>query len=119
MADSGGLGLTGGLVDVGNLYDCFLGIHQDLVDDTILDRYSEVRRQKYLDIVDPVSSENLRRLMQDAEAADKDALFQKLRDAKSDPSLSMKLNEVGNQGTDPGPTQTLLTVLSGSVEYYA
>ncbi|KAH7137037.1 putative monooxygenase [Dactylonectria estremocensis] len=89
----GGLGLTGGLVDVGNLYDCFLGIHQELVDDTILDRYSEVRRQKYLDIIDPVSSENLRRLTQDAEAADKDALFQKLRDAKSDPSLSMKLNE--------------------------
>ncbi|KAM5360111.1 hypothetical protein ACJZ2D_013970 [Fusarium nematophilum] len=89
----GGLGLTGGLVDVGNLYDCLLGIHQDLATEAILDRYSAVRRQKYLGIIDPVSSENLRRLKQDSEAADKDSLFEMLRKAKSDRALSVKLNE--------------------------
>ncbi len=60
----GGLGLTGGIVDVGGLYDCLAGIFEGKVDDPsfILDKYSEVRRQKYLDIIDPVSSENIVRL---------------------------------------------------------
>lgn len=65
MADtprSGGLGLTGGIVDVGGLYDCLVGIWSGKADADILDVYDSVRREKYSSFVDPISSENLRRL---------------------------------------------------------
>lgn len=88
---SGGLGLTGGLVDVGNLFDCLNGIHQGLADDSILDRYNEVRREKYLNIIDPVSSQNLRHLLQDPDVALKeDPLFQNM-DMLKDPEAVAKL----------------------------
>lgn len=83
---SGGLGLTGGLVDVGNLYDCLVGVHLGLADDTILDRYSEVRRDKYFGFVDPVSSANLRRLTQThEEAVANDEFFKMCAQIKNDP----------------------------------
>ncbi|KAF9871486.1 FAD binding domain-containing protein [Colletotrichum karsti] len=58
----GGLGLTGGIVDVGGLYECLSGIFLGKADESILDVYDEVRRRKYREIVDPVSSENFRRI---------------------------------------------------------
>lgn len=58
----GGLGLTGGIVDIGGLYDCLVGIHEGVADDAILDKYSEIRRQKYNEIVNPISSDNLLRM---------------------------------------------------------
>ena len=58
----GGMGLTGGIVDIGGLYDCLAGIYDGVADDKILDLYSEVRRQKYNDIVNPVSTGNIIRL---------------------------------------------------------
>ena len=66
----GGLGLTGGIVDVGGLYDCLAGIHEGKAEASILDTYSEIRRQKYKEIVDPISQDNIRRLYdQDADTA--------------------------------------------------
>jgi 2-polyprenyl-6-methoxyphenol hydroxylase-like FAD-dependent oxidoreductase len=92
ILSSGGLGLTGGLVDVGNLYDCLVGIHLGLADDTILDRYSEVRRDKYLNFVDPVSSSNLRRLAQTPEeAVAKDEFFQICAQIQNDPEKFKEL----------------------------
>lgn len=58
----GGLGLTGGIVDIGGLFDCLSGIHANLADPSILDIYSDVRREKYKTIVDVVSQSNIRRL---------------------------------------------------------
>ncbi|OCL12648.1 FAD/NAD(P)-binding domain-containing protein [Glonium stellatum] len=58
----GGLGLTGGIADVGGLYDSLVGIHRGQADDSILDKYSEVRRERYQNFVDPISTENFRRL---------------------------------------------------------
>lgn len=63
----GGLGLTGGIVDVGGLYDCLFGIYRGQADDRILDKYDEVRRQKYKDIVDPISTANMKRMWQEPE----------------------------------------------------
>jgi 2-polyprenyl-6-methoxyphenol hydroxylase-like FAD-dependent oxidoreductase len=89
---SGGLGLTGGLVDVGNLYDCLVGIHLGLADDAILDRYSEVRRDKYLNFVDPVSTANLRRLAQSPEeAVAKDEFFQICAQIQNEPEKVKEL----------------------------
>ncbi|GME50134.1 hypothetical protein BDV97DRAFT_385589 [Neofusicoccum parvum] len=86
----GGLGLTGGIVDVGGLYDCLMGIHEGKADSSILDVYSDVRREKYYTIVNPTSSANFRRLFdQDPDTAlDGDEFLKICRRAESDPRLS-------------------------------
>lgn len=58
----GGLGLTGGIVDVGGLFQCLDGIHKNKTSDAILDIYSDVRREKYEKFIDPISSENFIRM---------------------------------------------------------
>lgn len=90
----GGLGLTGGLVDAGNLFDCLNGIHQGLADENILSRYDEVRRNMYRSIIDPISSENIRRLWQDpAKAREEDKFLEMCRKAETDPELSRQMQE--------------------------
>ncbi|KAK8204079.1 putative monooxygenase [Phyllosticta capitalensis] len=91
----GGLGLTGGIVDVGGLYDCLAGIHEGVADEGILDVYSDVRRQKYLDITDPVSRENIRRLFdQDAdEARERDEFIKTINRAAVDERTREELND--------------------------
>ncbi|OBT52697.1 hypothetical protein VE04_06016 [Pseudogymnoascus sp. 24MN13] len=75
----GGLGLTGGIVDVGGLYDCLVGIHECKADPSILDKYSNIRSQKYKEMIDPISSENIRRLFdQDPDKALENDEFLKL-----------------------------------------
>ena len=56
------MGLTGGFADVGGLYDCLFGIYSGQADDDILIKYNEIRREIYREVIDPVSSSNLRRL---------------------------------------------------------
>ena len=56
------MGLTGGFADVGGLYDCLHGIYAGLADDSILDKYDEVQRERYNTVIDPISSGNIRRL---------------------------------------------------------
>ncbi|KAL3426711.1 FAD binding domain-containing protein [Phlyctema vagabunda] len=58
----GGMGLSGGIIDVGNLFDCLIGIFQGKVDIGILDKYDVVRREKYKTIVDPISTSNFERM---------------------------------------------------------
>ncbi|TDZ31414.1 FAD-dependent monooxygenase terC [Colletotrichum spinosum] len=58
----GGLGLTGGIVDVGGLHECLSGIFRNRADESILDTYDDVRRQKYRDVVDPSSCAMFRRM---------------------------------------------------------
>lgn len=66
----GGLGLTTGIVDVGGLYDCLIGVYEGKADESILDKYSEMRRQRFQTVTDPISTENIKRLYsQDPEKA--------------------------------------------------
>ncbi|KEQ74157.1 FAD/NAD(P)-binding domain-containing protein [Aureobasidium namibiae CBS 147.97] len=58
----GGLGLTGGIVDVAGLSDRLSGIYDGNADESILDEYSRIRREKYLSMVNPISLENIGRL---------------------------------------------------------
>ncbi|KAK4234217.1 hypothetical protein C8A03DRAFT_18836 [Achaetomium macrosporum] len=74
----GGMGLTGGIADVGSLYDSLVGIHTGMADDSILDKYDEVRRRIWHDIINPISSENMSRLFKYSgpdEAMEKDPFF--------------------------------------------
>jgi hypothetical protein len=52
------MGLTGGICDAGGLADCLIGVLRKGCDDSLLDKYAEIRRQKYQDITNPVSYGN-------------------------------------------------------------
>ena len=45
-----------------SLYDCLIAMQDGLTDDSILDKYSEVRRKKWQDLIDPISRANFRRI---------------------------------------------------------
>jgi hypothetical protein len=91
----GGLGLTGGLADVGSLVDCFYGIDDGKATMDILDKYDEVRRGVYHNIIDPVSSINLERLWKEPESIrETDPFFIMLRKAAADPKVAEELQMV-------------------------
>lgn len=91
------MGLTGGIVDVGGLADCLVGIYSNKADPSILDVYCDVRRKKFQEIVDPISSANFRRMFSDADkASESDEFLQMCRRAESDPGLGEKMLQVGS-----------------------
>jgi 2-polyprenyl-6-methoxyphenol hydroxylase-like FAD-dependent oxidoreductase len=82
----GGLGITGGFVDVGGLYDCLAGIWDGKADESILDLYSEKRIEKWKTIIDPISSENFRRVSDNEPHTrlERDEFLQQLKKAETD-----------------------------------
>lgn len=89
------MGLTGGFADVGGLFDCLYGIHCGRADQSILDRYDKIRREKYWNVIDPVSSSNLQRLWHPAaEDIEKDEFFQAIRKAETDREFAKAMAEV-------------------------
>ncbi|KAK2606629.1 hypothetical protein N8I77_005364 [Diaporthe amygdali] len=90
----GGMGLTGGLVDAGNLFDCLYGIATGQLDDSILDKYSEIRIRKYNDIINPVSSSNIRRVWDPSpEAIKADPFFQAVERAEKDEAFAEEMKK--------------------------
>ena len=57
-----GLGLTGGMLDAGCLADAFEGIYSQNQPDSILTKYSDIRREIFLKYTNPWSQENVKRL---------------------------------------------------------
>lgn len=89
------MGLTGGLVDAGNLADCLYGIATGQVDDSILDKYSEIRIKAYKEIIDPISSGNIRRLWDSSpEAINSDPFYQAVKRAKVDKEFGEQMKNV-------------------------
>ena len=81
----GGLGLTGGIVDVGGLSQCLIGIDQGKASPDILDKYCEVRRKIWHEIINPVSIDNMKRVASDPDVvAETDPLIQMSRKAWED-----------------------------------
>lgn len=92
---SGGMGLTGGLVDAGNLFDCLYGIATGQADDSILDKYSDIRIQKYEEIINTISSANIRRLWDPSpEAIKADPFFQAVKRAETDKPFAQEMKKV-------------------------
>lgn len=93
------MGLTGGIVDVDGLLQCLQGIHQGMANDTILSTWSDVQRQKWHEIINPVSSGNIKRLFgQDPEKAlEEDSFLKMVKKAESDPTLSKDMQHSGNK----------------------
>ncbi|KAK1752873.1 FAD/NAD(P)-binding domain-containing protein [Echria macrotheca] len=110
----GGLGLTGGIADVGSLYDCFVGIHTGRVDaDEILDKYDEVRRKIWHEFINPRSQENMRRLFQYESAeefVEKDPFYKMLK--------QMEGNEATNQEASPTPNPGLMSLQHDMTQYF-
>ena len=93
----GGLGLTGGLVDVGGLAECFAGMQMGVADETILDKYDEMRRLKYQEVINPVSSDNFLRVSatDPKEALVKDEFLMMVEKARTDQATRDELDQVG------------------------
>ncbi|KAL2179634.1 uncharacterized protein P884DRAFT_275946 [Thermothelomyces heterothallicus CBS 202.75] len=89
----GGLGITGGFVDVGGLYDCLAGIWDGKADESILDLYSEKRIEKWKTIINPVSSENFRRVSDKDPATrfERDEFMQMLKKGETDEAFLKEL----------------------------
>lgn len=87
------MGLTGGFADVGGLYDCLYGIYSGQADDSILDKYDEIRREKYRDVIDPISSSNLRRLW-DPDTIEDDEFIKMVKRADVDHTLKREMQHV-------------------------
>ncbi|KAI1205621.1 FAD/NAD(P)-binding domain-containing protein [Annulohypoxylon truncatum] len=82
----GGMGITGGFVDVGGLYDCLSGIWDGKADESILDLYSEKRIEKWKTVIDPISQSNFRRVSDsDPDTLlERDPVMQACKDAEND-----------------------------------
>jgi 2-polyprenyl-6-methoxyphenol hydroxylase-like FAD-dependent oxidoreductase len=98
----GGMGLTNGIVDVGGLADCLIGMHRGLADESILDKYDSVRRGIFQDVVDGITATNLKRIMQDSsEALAADPFLQACREAAQNPEKAGLLASVMRVSTLP------------------
>lgn len=89
----GGMGLTGGLADIGGLFQCLEGMHKGLADPSILTTWSNVQLQKWHTIINPVSSGNIKRLFdQDPEMAlENDEFLRMLKKAETDVELAKQI----------------------------
>lgn len=81
---------------MGGLYDCLAGIHDGQADESILDVYSDVRRRMWTDVIDVVSSDNIRRLFgQDPDrAAETDDFIKLINVAEKDEKVRDELRAV-------------------------
>lgn len=68
-------------------------------DESILDEYSRIRREKYLSIVNPISLENIRRLhSQDPDTAiENDNFLQMCKKAEHDPEIARVMLRSANE----------------------
>ena len=83
--------MTGGIADAGGLFDCLVGIHEGKADHSILDKYSEIRSQKWRDVINVTSTENLKLLSSvPSEKAAETELIQRLRWAAANPELAAR-----------------------------
>lgn len=58
----GGYGCMSAIVDIGGLVECLVGINEDKLDEDVLDKWAEIRREKFMRFVGPRSIKNMARL---------------------------------------------------------
>jgi 2-polyprenyl-6-methoxyphenol hydroxylase-like FAD-dependent oxidoreductase len=93
----GGYGLMMGVLDVGALAECFIGIYQGRAGEEILDKYAEIRREKFMKYVNPRSIKNMERLrnLDPEKALEKDKFLQLLADLEKKPKDTREFLLVG------------------------
>lgn len=92
----GGLGLTGGILDAGAVSDALIGISEGKADDGILDKYAEIRRNVFVETVNPTSQANKMRLHDsDPETVgERDPFLHTLRNASADEMQKIRSSQV-------------------------
>jgi 2-polyprenyl-6-methoxyphenol hydroxylase-like FAD-dependent oxidoreductase len=92
----GGMGLVGGLVDVGGLAECLAGIEMGVADDEILDKYDVIRRGLWESVINKVSSDNFLRVSatDPNDALTKDPFLMMVEKAKTDKKTRDELDQV-------------------------
>ncbi|KAJ9603951.1 hypothetical protein H2200_011473 [Cladophialophora chaetospira] len=92
----GGLGLTGGIADVGSLFDAFVALKEGKTDDSILDKYSEVRQEKWRKIIDPMSRANFARVCLAEPEKDRNDFIAFCKKMEEDDELAKRMAEGTN-----------------------
>ncbi|KAK3690398.1 hypothetical protein B0T22DRAFT_404927, partial [Podospora appendiculata] len=121
----GGLGLTGGIADVGSLYEGLVGIATGRVADAdaILDRYDAERRRIWHDVINPTSQENMRRLFvypDPDEAMKKDPFFRMLKGIERG-QAGVSANEEDEEGEEEGggePNDGMVSLRYDMTQHY-
>lgn len=85
---TGGLGLTGGLMDSAVLYEALAAVIHEQIDDSILDVYAERRRQVWADLVSPLASQLKQMVFDPPEGEQRTQMLAGLRALVDDPELS-------------------------------
>ncbi len=88
------MGLTGGIADVGSLYDALIAMKEGKADDSILDKYSEVRREKWAKIIDPMSRANFRRVCLDEAESERNEFWALCKKLDEDDELARQMAQV-------------------------
>lgn len=87
---------------MGSLADCLLGIYSGKADLDILDKYDELRRGIYQDIIDPLSTTNMKRMSQDGETVlSNDNSLQMAAQASQDPKIAAAMFMVCGPDLNP------------------
>ncbi|KAI1612541.1 hypothetical protein EDD36DRAFT_239588 [Exophiala viscosa] len=92
----GGLGLTGGIADVGSLFDALVAMKSGKADDSILDKYSEVRIEKWQKIIDPMSRANFKRVCLDESEESRKEFWALCKKMEEDDELARQMSQGTN-----------------------
>lgn len=66
-------------------------------DDSILDKYSEVRRKKWAEIIDPMSRANFKRVCLDEAESDRNAFWALCEKMEEDEDLARQMAQVSRR----------------------
>ena len=82
----GGYGCMAAVLDVAGLADCLIGYYEGKADESILDAYATIRREKFMDFIDRRSRKNLNRISKTdaATALETDPFLAMLKDMEGD-----------------------------------
>lgn len=78
-----------------SLYDCFMAMQNGQADDSILDKYSEVRIKKWKEIIDPGSRANFRRIWDEDAIPERDEFFAMCKKMENDEEMLKQGAAVG------------------------
>jgi len=96
VSRSGGMGLTGGIADVGSLFDALVALKNGKADDSILDKYSDVRKKKWAEIIDPMSRANFRRVCLDEAESEREKFWALCHQMEKDDELARQMAQGTN-----------------------
>lgn len=88
------MGLTGGIADVGSLYDCLMAMQDGHTDDSILDKYSEVRIKIWKEMIDPISRKNFQLIWDPNAEEQRKEFYAMTKRAQEDPEFARALANV-------------------------